>query len=162
MRKIQLLTNHRKPSRLWFLAPRKTNKIKSKFFSYLNKIIKFWSCEKHTFLSLVTLNFQWSKLFLSGKFKSLNARVWLRWKPVDNWVSCVLWQRNALQSWVTLLEELFCSGGAASAIERRATQPETATLPCILNWTKSTSSGHFLTFAKTRKSPESRCPNSYI
>ena len=103
-------------------------------------------------------------VFIATEIKSLNARVWLRWKPVDNWVSCVLWQRNALQSWdwVTLLEELFCSGGAASAIERRATQPETATLPCILNWTKSTSSGHFLTFAKTRKSPDVQICTFYL
>ena len=100
-------------------------------------------------------------VFMMTEIKSQNARVWLRWNPVDNWVSCVLWQRNALwRSWVTLLEELFCWGCSFSNRETRDWDWNAATMPCISDWTKINVFRSFLEFFLVLK--KSRFPNSFI
>ena len=106
------------------------------FFAYLGKKqTSRWRCENHTVekSNTVDTRLQNSLWILTVNSNSQNTRVWLRWNPVDNWVSCVLWQR-ALRSWVTR--------GAASPDARLSV----AGL-CTLEWTKSTSEkrswGHF-------------------
>ena len=132
----------------------KLTKLKRAFFSYLRKIIKLdGTAVKNTlFLSqkvtLVTLNFQWSKLFLW--WQKSNHKMHGSDSVETLWTTefRVCYGNVTRFGGAELRSSRSCSaGGAASAIERRAT--ETEMLPRCRAFQiepKSTSSGHFLSF----------------
>ena len=113
-------------------------------------------------VTLVTLNFQWSKLFLW--WQKSNHKMHGSDSVETLWTTefRVCYGNVTRFGGAELRSSRSCSaGGAASAIERRAT--ETEMLPRCRAFQiepKSTSSGHFLSFFLVLK--KSRFPNSFI